>query len=289
MNKKRMRLVGEGDDQISDWVSPISDYHRILDVSDLCAESDEAFPLSELNNALKKFGKPYKTISVSDLDDLTSFLESLLAPYFDVTNSSWGGDSPGHSGVFVSAYLQLGHTKELRKILQATDDFIGKWAESSGLDAAIKAAKAKHASDLIAEASKKAAESRKYQQEKQDEQRLWEDNIFNEVLAAVHRKSSGAFCRFNFLVHNDIVFYLNRGWWHSTKGSISSVAEQLEGTENVTLVRCDVKKTQKGWIPYFGRSREEERSVGWRENGIEVTSAPEWLDRLSLAMQAEKN
>jgi len=288
MKKIRMRLVGEGDDGIQDWSPPIGDYHHVINVCNLCAEPDVEFPLLELNNALKKFGKPYKSISVSDLDDVTSFLESLLSPYLDVSHSSWGGDSPGQSGVFVSAHLQLGHTKEVRRILQATDDFIGKWSESSGLNAAIKAAEAKHASDLIAEASKKAAENRQFKQEQQLQEKLWEDNIFSEVLAAVQPRSSMAFCRFNFLVHKGVVFYLDRGWWHSTKGSVSNVAERLEGTDNVTLVRCAVKKTKNGWIPYFGRSREEELSIGWRETGIEITSAPEWSERLSEAMHAEK-
>ena len=117
----------------------------------------------------------------------------------------------------------------------------------------------------------------------------WEDQLFNQVLVATHQKSSMAFCRFNFLVHNSIVFYLDRGWWHSTKGSVSAVAERLERTENVTLVRCKVVKTRFGWIPYFGRRREEELVVGWRETGIEVTAATRWTAPLLEAMHAERN
>ena len=45
-----------------------------------------------------------------------------------------GGDSPGRSGVYQTAFLQLGHTKELRKILKQADEFITDWLDSTGVN-----------------------------------------------------------------------------------------------------------------------------------------------------------
>jgi hypothetical protein len=284
-----MRLVGEGDDQIRDWRSPIADYPNITALCDYCSEFDFEFPVTELQIELEKLGKPRQKVSARDMDDASSFLEALLSPYFHVSRSAWGGESPGRSGVFKRGYLELGHTKQLRKVLQITNEFIVQWSESSGLNAAIEVATAKRQIEKQLVEEEKVVATSDFQRDEVLQKEAWEDQLFYQILQATHTKSSRAFCRFNFLVHNRIVFYLDRAWWHSTKGSVSAVAERLERVENLTLVRCEVGKTRFGWIPHFGRTREEEITVGWREPGIEVTAANRWADRLSEAMRAEKN
>jgi len=215
-------------------------------------------------------------------------LEALLSPYFSTSNSAWGGESPGRSGAYKRAYLELGQTKRLRKILRITNNFIAKWSEFSGLDAAIDLVQSEAQIDKSVEAGKRAIAASDFQQGQRLWREAWEDQLFTQVLAAANQKGAKAFCRFNFLVHNGVVFYLNRDWWHSTKGSVSAVGKRLESVNNVKLVRCEVQKTRHGWIPYFGRTREEELGVGWRETGIEVTAPQEWAVHLLNAMRAEK-
>ena len=288
MTTARMRLVGEGDDQILSWNSPVGDYHNVISICDRCREFGFSFPILELQGELKDHGVPLKLTGVNTPDEAAALVEALLSPYFHISNSAWGGESPGRSGVFQRAYLELGHTKHLRKILQIADDFISSWSEDSGLDAAIKAAQAKREFDKREKEETKVLAASDFQQDQRFQEEAWEDQLFNQVLAACLEKRVKAFCRFNFLVHNGVIFYLDRAWWHSTKGSVSNVAERLERTESVNLVRCEVRKTRFGWIPHFGRTREEELFVGWRETGISVTSSPGWAEQLSNAMCAEK-
>lgn len=288
MRKARLRLVGEGDDQIRDWNSPISDYYNIVSICDQCSEFGYDFPLVELQRELEKHNVLSNLKSAKAFDDTTVFLEALLSPYFHTSNSAWGGESPGRTGVFKRAYLELGQTKQLRRVLQITDAFIARWSESSGLNAAVEACRSKSVIAQRVAAEKKAAATSDFHRDQILAKEAWEDQLFSQIQAAVNQKSSKAFCRFNFLVHNGIVFFLNRAWWHSTKGSISAVVERLERVPDVTLVRCEVGKTRFGWIPHFARTREEELVVGWRETGIEVIAPPQWAVQLSGAMDAEK-
>jgi hypothetical protein len=283
-----MRLVGEGDDQIRDWNAPISDYYNVVSICDLCSEFGYDFPLVKLQIELEKHNVLLNLKSAKAFDDTTVFLEALLSPYFHTSNSAWGGESPGRSGVFKRAYLELGQTKQLRRVLRIADDFISNWAESSGLNAVVDANRIESEIAQRVAAEKKSAATSDFHRDQILQKEAWEDKLFSQVQAAVNQRSSNAFCRFNFLVHNGIVFFLDRDWWHSTNGSVSAVAERLERTPDLTLVRCEVRKTRFGWIPHFGRTREEELAIGWRETGIEVIPPSRWSDQLYDAMQAEK-
>lgn len=288
MRKARMRLVGEGDDQIRDWKSPISDYYNVVSICDQCSLFGYDFPLVKLQRELEKHNVLLNLESAEAFDDTTVFLEALLSPYFHTSNTAWGGDSPGRSGVFKRAHLELGQTKQLRRVLRITDDFISQWSESSGLD---EAAWRDHEESEVAQrltAKKEAAAASEFHRDQLLQKEAWEDQLFSQIQAAVDQRSSKAFCRYNFLVHNGIVFVLDRAWWHSTKGSIYALVERLERIPDVTLVRCEVGKTGFGWIPHFARRPETELWIGWRETGIEVIAPPQWAVQLSCAMNAEK-
>lgn len=137
MTKSRMRLVGEGDDSIREWQSPIGDYLNVVSICDWLNEFDFDFSFSDLEIALRDAGWNNKLGRGAYFDDTADFLEALLSPHLHLVGEGWGGDSPGRSGFYKQAYLELGHTKELRKILQIADSFIAKWSETSGLKAAI--------------------------------------------------------------------------------------------------------------------------------------------------------
>ncbi len=133
--------MGEGDDWIREWRSPIGDYLNVVSICDWYNEFDFDFPSRDLEIALGGAGWKIKLGSENYFDDTAAFLEALLSPHLHVDSERWGGDSPGRSGVYKQAYLELGHTKKLRKVLQIADRFIAKWSESSGLKAEIDLAK----------------------------------------------------------------------------------------------------------------------------------------------------
>ena len=274
-SKKRYRLVGEGDDWIQDWDTPISEYKVLLKACNVSEEAGIDFPIKELISYIKKSGfsiKIDKTYSIGSTEDI---LEAILKPYFSVDSDQWGGDSPGQSGYYKKGYLELGHTKLVRKILVKAEEFILNWEKT------LASKKPQEALVSVAELSVKKTF---VPQEDISERilREWEDKLYDQVKAAAD--SNSKLIRFNYLVYQGTIFYLNRSWWHTVKGSIGSVTTRLRSA-GFEIVDCKVVTTKRGWIPYFARSKEEENNLGWNERTIEVDCPNNFIKKLNEARE----
>ncbi len=60
---KRYKLVGEGDDSIDAWSSPISDYKVLLKACTISEEAGIDFPIKELISYIRMSGFSIKNIS----------------------------------------------------------------------------------------------------------------------------------------------------------------------------------------------------------------------------------
>jgi hypothetical protein len=274
-SKKRYRLVGEGDDWIHDWYTPISDYKVLLNAYSTSKEAKVTFPIKELISYIRKSGfsiKIDKTYSISSTEDI---LEAILKPYFNVDSDQWGGDSPGQSGFYQKGYLELGQTRLVRKILKKAEEFILDWEKT------LSSKKPQEAIVSVAELSvKKTFVPQEDISEKIS--REWEDKLYEQVKTAVDNNSK--LIRFNYLVYQGTIFYLNRSWWHTVKGSIESVTTRLRSA-GFEIVDCKVITTKRGWIPYFARSKEEENNLGWNETTVEVACPTSFIKKLKEARE----
>ena len=174
---KKYRIVGQGDDVICDWHTPISDYHTLINALAHCEEIGVEFPIQELIFYLIQRGYGVKdsgSYSISSTEDL---FEVLIHPHFRISNEAWGGDSPGRSGVYKTAYLELGHTKEIRKILKESEQFMIDWLELSEVNEPHNASIIKIDS-LSKQATQENNETIIHRQQ-------WEDSLFNQVEIAV--------------------------------------------------------------------------------------------------------
>jgi hypothetical protein len=127
MKRKRYKNIGEGDNQIDDWGAPISDYPTILSSLVECESANIKFPEEALFKYLKSCDFKFKTYCNNEITTTEDLLIKLLYPFLDIDSESWGGDSPGLSGNFLIARMELGHTKIIRKILSKTEEFLSKW------------------------------------------------------------------------------------------------------------------------------------------------------------------
>jgi len=101
----------------------------------------------------------------------------------------------------------------------------------------------------------------------------WENEIYTEVLHRYRAASAIPHARFNFLVVEKRVFFIDvSSWWHSVPGSARKIAKALRA-DGIEIIRVKLVSTSAGWTPYFGRTRDEERNRGWNEPKIELTAA----------------
>ncbi len=273
--KKRYRLVGEGDDSIDGWSAPISDYKVLLKACNISEEAGIDFPIKKLISYLKKRGyaiKMDKSYSIGSTEDI---LEAILKPYFSVKGDQWGGDSPGQSGYYKKGYLELGHTRLVRKILVKAEEFILDWektlASKKPQEALVSVAELSVKKTFVPQEDIREAKSRE-----------WEDKLYDRIKTAAENNSK--LIRFNFLVYQGTIFCLQRSWWHTVKGSIDSVITRLRSA-GFEIVDCEVITTKRGWIPYFARSKEEENNLGWNETTIEVACPTNFIKKLKEARE----
>lgn len=274
-NKKRYKLVGEGDDSIDGWNAPISDYQVLINAVNVCEEADVDFPIRELILYIRKSGfsiKIDKTYSIGSTEDI---LEAIIKPYFSVNNDQWGGDSPGQSGFYQKGYLELGHTKLVRKILRTAEEFIVDWEKELA---------SKKPQEALVSVAELSVEKIFVPQEDIGEtiSREWEDKLYDQVKTAI--EDNLKLVRFNYLVYQGTIFYLNRSWWHTVPGSIESVTTRLRSA-GFAIVDCNVVTTKRGWISYFARSKEEENNLGWNEASIEVSCPTNFIKKLEEARE----
>ena len=270
---KKHRVVGQGDDVISEWLSPLADYHSLTIALDYCEQVGVDFPIKELISTLIKSGLNIKAARSYSITSTADIFETLLKPYFKVDYERWGGDSPGRSGVYQTAYLQLGHTKELRKILKQADEFITDWLDSTGVNKEYAALEIKTKTSTKPTLSHETSQTEILQQH-------WEDELFNQVKIAV--QGNQQLIRLNYLVFQGVIFYLNRSWWHSLTGSVENVTDRLRGAE-FKVVDIEVVSTNVGWIPYFARRNKEEPNIGWNEKTLKINCPHQWKDQLEKA------
>lgn len=270
---KKHRLVGWGDDGISEWRSPLADYYSLSIAIDYCEQVGVDFPIKKLISTLIKSGFNIKASRAYSITSTADIFEALLKPYFRVDYERWGGDSPGRSGVYQTAFLQLGHTKELRKILKQADGFIADWLDSTGVNK-------EYAALMIK--TNVSTKPIPFQESKQagNLQQQWEDELFNQVEIAV--KADQKLIRLNYLVFQGVIFYLNRSWFHSLTGSVENVTNRLRGA-GFKVVDIEVVSTYVGWIPYYARRNKEELHIGWNEKTIKINCPDEWKDQLEKA------
>ena len=274
---KKYRIVGQGDDVINDWHTPLADYHLLINALAHCEEIGVEFPIRELISFLIQRGYGVKdsgSYSISSAEDL---FEALIHPHFRISNEAWGGDSPGRSGLYKTAYLELGHTKEIRKILKESEQFMIDWLELSEVD--------KPHNILIIKVDSFTKQATQENNETEIRRQQWEDSLFNQVESAV--KGNQELTRLNYLVFQGVIFYLNRSWWHSLGGSVENVTKKLRSA-GFQVVDIEVISTQIGWIPYFARHKEEEPNLGWDEKTIKLNCPKEWVKQLDTA-RGKKN
>ena len=74
------------------------------------------------------------------------------------------------------------------------------------------------------------------------------------------------------------------GWWHSIGGDPSKVVEKLERA-SVPITRVKVKSSSKEWVLHFGRTRPEERGLGWYDPKIQLDGGA--VDVEALLVEAQ--
>ena len=104
---KKHRLVGWGDDGISEWRSPLADYYSLSIAIDYCEQVGVDFPIKKLISTLIKSGFNIKASRAYSITSTADIFETLLKPYFRVDYERWGGDSPGRSGEAVLVITKL--------------------------------------------------------------------------------------------------------------------------------------------------------------------------------------
>jgi hypothetical protein len=98
----------------------------------------------------------------------------------------------------------------------------------------------------------------------------WERYIFKEVLQRQRAADAVPFVRFNFLVHDGRVFFIDTlGWWHSLPGEARKIATALRKA-GIRITRVKIIRSGAPWTPYFGRTRDEEPNRGWNDPTIEL-------------------
>jgi hypothetical protein len=272
MAKQRYVLVGEGDNGISshDWRKPISDYPALLSIHSECESAGLGFPVDGLSDYLLRQGLIKNRLGHEAAYDLQTLLEALLQERLDVQRTRYDHDMPGASGVYYKAYLDTSRMDQVSAILDAVDEFLLDWQESPSVSSALRGASASLQDSRRTVAQAKESSEQSHLERIQRDQRVWEDELYQQIQSELTRNSLKAFARLHFLVFNGKVLFLDRqGWWHSIKGDPHKVARSLMES-GVPLIRVAVKYSNKGWIPHFARTQAEERGLGWFDKTIEL-------------------
>ena len=290
--RKRTRIVGRDDENSGnwEWQKPLTDYWTVLDISKECESNGMRLPMPALLEYMRARGIPLPRIRASRSWSTGDLLACILEPYLSTDVARFDADMPGFSGSAAVAVLTLGHTRDVRRRLRIAQKFLETWSASSGLNKRVEIA------DQRRDAERRESESRKAREHaamvlREEERKLaaadavarWEEQLHAEVSNALKQRGSDPYCRLNFLVHEGVVFFLQRGWWHTLPGNPHNVAAALEA-HGVPLVRLAVTRTGFGHIPYFGRRHAEEPCVGWGERSLEVEEpAPGLAAKLAQA------
>ena len=98
----------------------------------------------------------------------------------------------------------------------------------------------------------------------------WEAGIRNQIVAHLRSDSAIPLARLHFLAHAGAVYFIDiPRWWHSLVGDAHKIARRLR-TDGIRVVRVVIVKSDALWVPYFGRTQDEEPSRGWYDPSIEL-------------------
>jgi hypothetical protein len=266
---KRIRssIIGEGDDwiPIDSWASPISDYKQLSKIFQLAENEGLEIPISDIENKLHDLTEFSSNFSSQSIDDFEYFIVELLKPYLDIQRQAWDANAPGASGVYKKARLQLGNLREIRKRLRVTQEVLVAWNEKNG---GIHEKESKLKPEIINQPVQDKNDPTNLS--KDESARYWEQQIANEIINHVNSKCEKPLARFHFLSFKRTVLFIKKsGWWHSIPGDGFRVAE-LIGNAGIKIIPVEVVSSKQGWVPYFGRSRGEERGFGWNEPTIQL-------------------
>ncbi len=109
----------------------------------------------------------------------------------------------------------------------------------------------------------------------------WEEDFYRQIVSYLGKPEEAFFCRLNFLCTDQgKVYFINiKGWWHSVCGDTFNILQRLQRKDGQLVEIVEAKNSSRGWIPYFARSREEERGVGWHDKKLVVVSENKNLQR----------
>lgn len=126
-------LAAEGDDIIEIWSGPLSDMDQIDEILQYAREFHHEIDWSVIADAVPEFKRsidalqyPWEACGVDLLD---------FHPDIDISSESWGGDCPGHSGVYLRVYVRKAKVSQIEKQVSRLAKAIEKyWSDSGGLD-----------------------------------------------------------------------------------------------------------------------------------------------------------
>jgi hypothetical protein len=115
----------------------------------------------------------------------------------------------------------------------------------------------------------------------------WEEGLYQEIVQYLDNPGEPFFCRFHFLcTQRGKIYVLDRNkWWHSIGGEASKVQKRLLRQKSFHPDRVNVQKSTRGWIPYFARTRSEERGIGWNEKDLVINAGDKNLQRRARKAQ----
>ncbi len=98
----------------------------------------------------------------------------------------------------------------------------------------------------------------------------WEAAIRNEIVAHLRSDSAIPLVRLHFLAHAGAVYFFDTPrWWHSLLGDAHKIARRLRA-DDIRVVRVVIVKSDALWVPYFGRTQDQEPNRGWYDPSIEL-------------------
>jgi hypothetical protein len=272
MNREGYRLVGDGDDGLSasEWGEPIANCPVLLSIHSDCESCGYEFPVDGLSEFLLEKNVLRQPLSYEVGSDLMQLLEALLGDDLDIHREHYDHNMPGASGVYHHAYLRDERIAAVESALNIVEDYLKEWRQLSGLASAVKAQKDQTAAKKV-KAEEEWCASDHYAQEREAlATQEWEDGLVQQIQQSLLWASPSAFARLHFMVFRGRVFFLEKqGWWHSIGGDPLKVLKKLERAR-VPITRVKVKLSSKEWVPHFGRTRPEERGLGWYDPTIQL-------------------
>lgn len=121
----------------------------------------------------------------------------------------------------------------------------------------------------------------------QDRRAQWEEELFQQIIQYLDNPDQLFFCRLNFLCTDKGKIYVldTEKWWHTLSGEVSYVRERLQNLNDQLLDLVRVRKSSRGWIAYFARTRLEENGVGWNDKGLIIETDDKNLQRRARSAQ----